>query len=631
MAARDSATVSASEFDARATPTRIPRGSARRPTAATCSSPRISPTRWRSWTSQAGTVVQRLATERYPYDVVVDAHGTVYVSAWGGNTVSTFTTAPGGLLRDTGRIPVARHPSALLLSGDGSRLFVASGSTDHVAVVDTKARRVVARLLDPPPAGPGEGSTPNALALSSDGTRLFVAEADANSIAVFDLSPAASGVAAASGDDKLAGRIPAGWYPSSLLVVGDQLEVASGKGRGSVPNPRGPNPQIGRTDEYSLNTIAGAVMRVPLVGDERRRARAIHGARGVGQRMDAGQRAVELSAVRARDLHRQGKPHLRSGVRRRRAGRRGYEPRVLPPSHLGEPSLARRPVRAVRPLLRERRSEPRRPQLVDGRVRDRLSREDGAVPLLGARPLVRLRGHEPRRAFPTTTSPSRRAATCGTSRRRRASRYRNYGEFVVPSRNASPDDLPPGYRGNKPFLRAHTNPRVPRVRPRDQGPASRRRLDRRAEAVFGERIDADARDGASAERPHLRRDGGQALAARRLRRQRSRAGAHDRGAVASLRSGRTRSCSCSRTTRRTVRITSTSTDRRCSSSRPTTGAGRSIASPTRRTCCARSRRSSGSNRCRSSTISAARCATSGRTRRTCVRTRRSRPPSRSTR
>jgi YVTN family beta-propeller protein len=30
---------------------------------------------------QAGTVVQRLATERYPYGVVVDARGTVYVSA----------------------------------------------------------------------------------------------------------------------------------------------------------------------------------------------------------------------------------------------------------------------------------------------------------------------------------------------------------------------------------------------------------------------------------------------------------------------------------------------------------------------------------------------------------------------
>ena len=50
-----------------------------------------------------GTVVQRLATERYPYDVVVDASGTVYVSAWGGHTVSRFTLAGDGWLRDAGR------------------------------------------------------------------------------------------------------------------------------------------------------------------------------------------------------------------------------------------------------------------------------------------------------------------------------------------------------------------------------------------------------------------------------------------------------------------------------------------------------------------------------------------------
>src|SRR5262249_45840567 len=112
----------------------------------------------------AGTVVQRLATERYPYDVAVDASGTVYVSAWGGHTVSRFTVADNGWLRDAGRILVARHPSSLALSRDGSRLFVASGSTDHVAVIDTKANRVIARLLDPPPAGPNEGATPNALA-----------------------------------------------------------------------------------------------------------------------------------------------------------------------------------------------------------------------------------------------------------------------------------------------------------------------------------------------------------------------------------------------------------------------------------------------------------------------------------
>ena len=77
-----------------------------------------------------------------------------------------------------------RLASALLLNADGTRLYVASGSTDHVAVVDTKTQRVIARLLDPPPAGPNEGATPNALALSADGTRLFVAEADANAVGV---------------------------------------------------------------------------------------------------------------------------------------------------------------------------------------------------------------------------------------------------------------------------------------------------------------------------------------------------------------------------------------------------------------------------------------------------------------
>jgi hypothetical protein len=39
--------------------------------------------------------------------------------------------------------------------------------------------------------------------------------------------------------------------------------------------------------------------------------------------------------------------------------------------------------------------------------------------------------------------------------------FQNYGEFVIPA-NADPDDpLPAGYRGNKPFLRAHTNPLFP--------------------------------------------------------------------------------------------------------------------------------------------------------------------------
>ncbi len=224
-------------------------------------------------------------------------------------------------------------------------------------------------------------------------------------------------------------------------------------------------------------------MRVPLVGDERRRARAVHGPRGVGQRMDPGQRAVELSAVRARDLHHQGKPHLRPGARRRRAGGRRYESRVLPPRLVAEPSRARRAVRAVRPLLRERRGEPRRPQLVDGRVRHRLPREDGAVQLLGARPLVRLRGREPRQDSGRRRRRAGERLPLEPRGDRRASRSATTASTWFARGRVDPDDPPqPGYRGNKPFLRAHTNPLVSRVRPRDSRPASRRRLARGVEA-----------------------------------------------------------------------------------------------------------------------------------------------------
>jgi len=216
----------------------------------------------------SGKVVQRVATGRYPYDVVVDAAGNVYVSAWGANTVSVFRTEA-GWLEPNAQLDVARHPSSLLLSHDGSRLFVASGSTDQVAVVDTRAARVIARLQDPPPMSPDEGTTPNALSLSADGTQLFVAEADANAIGVFDLTAATSGAAAAHGDDKLAGRIPTGWYPTAVLQTGDGVIAISAKGHGSPPNPNGPGPRSsllmraqGLTHIFA--TLHGGFMRVPL-------------------------------------------------------------------------------------------------------------------------------------------------------------------------------------------------------------------------------------------------------------------------------------------------------------------------------------------------------------------------------
>jgi len=203
----------------------------------------------------SATVIQRLPSGRYPYGVIVAADGTVYVSAWGGNSIAVYRPTAGGLSPPSW-IPAGRHPSAMLLDRAGSRLYVASASTDRVVVIDTRLGRRIAELRDPPPSGPDEGSTPNALALSADESRLFVAEADANAVAVFDLST--------NGDGHLAGRIPTGWYPAAIATAGSSLIVANGKGSGTRANPDGPGPRLSLQHQGSgrngtLGQLSGTV------------------------------------------------------------------------------------------------------------------------------------------------------------------------------------------------------------------------------------------------------------------------------------------------------------------------------------------------------------------------------------
>jgi DNA-binding beta-propeller fold protein YncE len=212
-------------------------------------------------------ILQRLKTDHYPYNVAVAADGRVYVSAWGGNSVSVFQARAGGMLADTGKMVVGRHPSALVLNANGSRLFVASASADRVAVVDTTKRRVIKQLTDSPPAGPREGSTPNALALSPDGGQLFVAEADNNAVAVFDLSSLTAGRPTKRTKDTLAGRIPVGWYPTALVASANSLWVLNGKGRGTKANPDGRQPNT-KSDPastaYVLGQLNGTITELPL-------------------------------------------------------------------------------------------------------------------------------------------------------------------------------------------------------------------------------------------------------------------------------------------------------------------------------------------------------------------------------
>jgi sugar lactone lactonase YvrE len=205
------------------------------------------------------SVVQRLATEHYPYAVNVARDNAVYVSAWGGRSISIFRSQTNGQLFSSGRISVGRHPSAMTLNKSGSMLFVALASLDQVVMIDTRRRKVVRRFSDAAPRGPQVGSTPNALALSSDESRLFVAEAEGNAIAIFDLKRQL-GMGSRILETPI-GRIPTDWYPTDVLEHDGKLFILSGKGHGSSPNADGPTPGSGieRPMAFVLGQLNGSL------------------------------------------------------------------------------------------------------------------------------------------------------------------------------------------------------------------------------------------------------------------------------------------------------------------------------------------------------------------------------------
>ncbi len=214
-----------------------------------------------------GRVTQRLAAGRYPYGVIVNDDGTVYVSSWGTQQLHVYT-ADGARLRARTPITVARHPSTMLLSPDGSRLYATSASTDAISVIDTRRNAVVTTLRDQTPANLGQGSAPIGLHLSGDGTRLYVTEGDNNAVALFTLSAKTAGAGTGT-RDSLLGRAPVGWYPAALVQVGDTLHVIDAKGRGTAPNPKLPQPgrsgkPENRANSYTSGQINGTITKLAL-------------------------------------------------------------------------------------------------------------------------------------------------------------------------------------------------------------------------------------------------------------------------------------------------------------------------------------------------------------------------------
>ncbi|MEO5923361.1 MAG: bifunctional YncE family protein/alkaline phosphatase family protein [Bryobacteraceae bacterium] len=171
---------------------------------------------------QSGRVIERHKSARRPYQILFHPDGRSYfVSSWAEGSVIQYRTSTG---EEIGRIRVAPHPTGMVLSdrkipddetAPPMRLFVAAANTNNVFAIGID-RSDVMKQVDILNIGfsPGQpaGMTPTALTLSKDQTRLFVACSNVNAIAVADISESRS---------RLAGFIPVGAYPAALRLLPD--------------------------------------------------------------------------------------------------------------------------------------------------------------------------------------------------------------------------------------------------------------------------------------------------------------------------------------------------------------------------------------------------------------------------
>ena len=178
----------------------------------------------------------------YPYGVVLVENGKkarAYVSCWNDSSVAVISLH--GKAAVEKYISVDRHPTAMLLNDEGTRLYVSNSNADSVSVIDTASNQEIERIDARLAENALPGSSPEGVALSEDKKTLYVANAHSNAVAVVALSektrgggsPVKNGEAAKS---KILGFIPTGQYPSVVAVADGRLFIGNGKGTGFEPS-----------------------------------------------------------------------------------------------------------------------------------------------------------------------------------------------------------------------------------------------------------------------------------------------------------------------------------------------------------------------------------------------------------
>jgi YVTN family beta-propeller protein len=180
----------------------------------------------------------KVAQGEFPYDVVVlsspdGSARTAYVTSQRDDQVMVVDIASGSF----SSIPVGDQPNRMTLSKDQKTLYVVNGNSDTISVIQTASQKVSRTIRLSRPGDKYRGANANSAALSPDEKTLYVTLGFENAVAVVDLD-----------ETRVTGRIPTGWYPTSVSVSkdGSRLYVCTFKSNAG-PNPTNgpaPNPKF---------------------------------------------------------------------------------------------------------------------------------------------------------------------------------------------------------------------------------------------------------------------------------------------------------------------------------------------------------------------------------------------------
>ena len=211
----------------------------------------------------------RYIPSEYPYTVIANKAGTkAWVSLWNSSSIAELNLAKGtvarwlDLMKPGDPVAAGSHPTAMVLSPNGVLLYVALSNADSVIELNLD-NGSIDHIYSTKLFG---GAVPQAIALSKDDSRLFVANGGLDAVAVFGVSGVAHGFEDGR-ELRPAGLIPTEWYPSALATVGDDLIIATAKGEGSGPNNmqnRLKGERKRKAYPYIPTLIGGSIQRLKL-------------------------------------------------------------------------------------------------------------------------------------------------------------------------------------------------------------------------------------------------------------------------------------------------------------------------------------------------------------------------------